>query len=176
MFGRKFCGILAVITSIVILASCTKNSSSLLDYQNILKGVSADWEYGLTSYTADITFDGDVPEDSSVRRGATVTFTSPEELTGLTVKYTADSTEASVGKVTLDLPENTGNELYLLVRLFSLYSEELAEDRDGHAKFRGVINGTETEFDVTYKDGVPLSADIIWNGGEIKVTSITTKQ
>lgn len=172
MLRRKFCGILAAFTVILLLASCAQSKTELLDYQNTLKGVGAAWEYGLTSYTADITFDSEISNDPAVRRSATVTFTSPEEITGLVVKYTADSTEASVGKVSLDLPENTGNELYLVVRLFSLYSEEMAEESADSAKFRTVINDEETTFDVTYRDGVPVSADISWDSGEIKVTEI----
>ena len=173
MLRQFFCGILTVFTVLISTVSCTKDSSSPTDYQNALKGASVAFDYGVVSYTADITFDGVIPADHSEYRPATVTFTSPEELTGLVLKYTTDSAAASIGKVSLELPDNTGNEVYMIVRLFSMYPEEIYEDGTDVVKFRTDIFGKTVTYEVLFDGSDPSSASISWDGGQIKVTRIT---
>ena len=171
MSGRRIWSILAIVI-VFMLSACTGSGVSLTDYQNNIRKATVQWEYGVAEYTADITFDGEVPEDSSECRAAAINFTSPEELTGLSVRFADGTATASVGKVKLDLPESAGRELYLLVKLFSLYPVEMAESTGDSAKFRMTVDGEEAEFDVSYKGSVPKSAIITAGGDEIKVTEI----
>ncbi|MBE6709194.1 MAG: hypothetical protein E7578_08145 [Ruminococcaceae bacterium] len=174
MLRRIFCGILAVVTLLISQTSCEKNdTASPTDYQSSVKSATVSFDYGVTSYSADISFDGDIPTDKEKRRSATVSFTSPDEVTGLVLKYTESSTSASIGKISLDLPKNTGNEIYYAVRLFSMYPDELYESNAELAKFRANVFGAEITFEIFFDEGVPSSANIRWDNGQIKVSKIT---
>lgn len=173
MLRRFFCGILTAVTIFVFLTSCAEDSQTPTDYQNTINGASVTFDYGVTTYSADIVFDGDIPDDTTQYRPATVTFTSPEELTGLVLKYTSDSATASIGKVSLDLPKNTGNEVYMIVRLFSMYPEEIFEEETDVVKFRTDMFGKTVTYEVFFDGDDPSSANISWDNGQIKVTKIT---
>ncbi len=172
MLRRTFCGILTVFSVIIFLTSCKNNTSVPTDYQSAVKGASVSFDYGVTSYSADISFDGNIPDDPAKRRAATITFTSPDDLTGLVLQYSEDKTLASIGKVSLDLPENTGNEMYYIVRLFSLYPEEIFEENTGLVKFRADVSGTEVTFELIFDGKFPSSANISWENGQIKISKI----
>lgn len=173
MQRKRYYTVLATLSVVLFLfTSCSGDRAELLGFQKDLSQVNLTWEYGFSTYTSMISFDEGVPDVAGTPRAATVSFTSPEELEGLVVKYTKDAVEASVGKAAFELPKNTGNEMYLLVRLFTLYEEEILEMETDRATFRTVINHSETEFNVTYKSGFPTGAEICWDGGDIKVTKI----
>lgn len=159
----------------VLMTACTVDGGQLLDYQQNTTGTAVRWEYDGTSYEGIVTFDGEIPTDPAQYRSATVTINSPEEIAGLTVKYSPDGVNVSVGGVTFDLPENTGQELYRLIRSLSLYSEEMKGAGNGSGtvtavRFEAPTCGTLTEYDITYNDeGYPVSAKITWDESEITV-------
>ena len=173
MIRRLFCGIIVTIAVLMCQTACSGDTSSPIDYQSSVKGASVSFDYGFESYTADITFDGNIPDKPEIRRDATISFTSPEDLTGLVLKYTENSAVATVGKLSLDLPKSTGVEMYYIIRLFSMYPDELFEKNSDSAKFRADVSGCEVTFEVFLDKGVPSSANIKWNSGQIKVTKIS---
>lgn len=172
----KLCGTLLAVFMIIMSVSCTKSGEDILAYQKDLKEVTVEWTGGVSSYSARVILEGEMPVDPSVRRLSMVEFTSPEDISGLVIRFEGDTAEATVGKVKLDLPENSGDDVYLIARLFSLYPSELARSDASHGEFRTTVDGRDVTFKVNYEEKLPVSADISWDTGEMKVTRITPKK
>lgn len=171
---RFLCFMLAVCLS--LLCGCAGVGGSFLDYQNNIGAATVTWEYGGKTYTAEVSFDGAIPEDPATVRPATVSVAAPEEIAGTTISFTPEGTTATVGGVTHTLPENMGREVYRIVRSLSLYQSEMKGAGNGSGtvtavRFEVPMYGGVTEYDITYgEDKRPVSASVTWDGGEMTVT------
>jgi len=160
--------ICCIIAAAVILVSCTSVGGTLLDYQTAVSGATVRWEYDGCKYEAELIFEGDIPEEQAKYRRAAVKLTSPEEIAGLTVRYYDDGGAVSVGTVSFDLPKNTGNEVYRIVRSLSLYPDEMNYREDlQNVRFATLEGESTVYYDMTYgDDGCPKTAVISWGDGK----------
>ena len=62
---------------LVLLCGCSGTVGNFLDYQNNVASATVTWDIKGKVFTAEITFDGEIPEDSAVLRPATVTVSAP---------------------------------------------------------------------------------------------------
>lgn len=160
-----------------LISACAKDDIAVPYGNNDINAALLTWENDGCVYEAKITLNGEVPEDLSRNRASTVTFTSPKEIEGLTVKYSPVGGDVSVGGVAYALSGDMGRELYRIVHLFSLSSEDMSEKKVSDNKFLAKYNvnmdGCDVNYEVSFVDGIPVSAGITWSEEEIKVLSIT---
>ncbi|MBQ7828611.1 MAG: hypothetical protein IJ386_10155 [Clostridia bacterium] len=167
--------ILPFILILSVLASCgVGDGGSFLDYQSSIGEASVSWDIGGRAYSADIVFDGGIPDDPAEVRCATVTVTSPETISGTVVTYSPEGVTAAVGGVSFPLPENMGREIYRILRSLGLYDDEIKGAGNGSGEVTAVrfevpLYGGITEYDITYGEEYPDKAVIKWDGGEMTV-------
>lgn len=139
---------------VLLLVSCGKTANTP---DKKITGAAVKWTHGENEYAGIVILQGDQPANTAVYRDSSVTVTSPEQIAGLTVTYAGESACASVGEVAFELPTGTGEELYRIIRALSA----------GEGSFTEQTCGDETAYTVAFENGVPKSASITWNGGEI---------
>ncbi len=167
---KYICAVLTI--GVLIATGCSgRGGGSLAEKHRNITGAAVTWTLDGREYSANIALEGDIPE--SGYRSATVTVTAPEEINGVTLTYSGDSVTASVGSVSFPLPENTGEEVYRVIRSLSLAPEERKGAGSGMGTsvlYEAEMHGGTTSFDVTYGDDkYPESTKISWNGGEMTV-------
>lgn len=167
--------ILSALLVLCVLSACSAGEDrEFLDYQNNIGKATVSWEYGGKGYSAEIVFSGEIPDDPSTVRDATVTVTSPESIAGTTVTYSADGVTAAVGGVSFPLPENMGREVYRIVRSLGLYRDEIKGAGNGSGEVTAVrfevpLYGGITEYNITYGEDYPDTATVKWDGCEMPV-------
>lgn len=161
-----------IILGVLVTTGCSgKGDGSLAEKQKNITGAAVTWTLDGREYSANITLDGDMPDTGFCP--ATVSVTSPEEISGVTLAYSGDSATATVGSVSFTLPENTGEEVYRIARSLSLTLEERKGAGSGTGTsvlYEAEVFDGITSFDITYGDDkYPETATITWDGGEMTV-------
>ncbi len=161
----------------LILTGCSKTGGeNLAARQESVVGADVTWEINGRAYSANVVLGDCGKEGGSDGKfiPATVTVTSPENISGLCIAFSADSAAASVGGVSFPLPDNMGREVYLIVK--SLRPNQSERKGAGEAGGRAVLYeweafGKMASFDTVYGDDkYPISSKITWGETEIKVT------
>lgn len=139
---------------LMLLSSCQKSSDggAVLDYQKNVAAVSGTWNEGGTKSGITLNFDAG---DTAILR--TLTFTSPDTLSGISLTDTGGGITAEAGGVSVPLEFALREKILRAARLFSLSEADItdisAEEKITSVKGRNASEEWEIE---TGEDGLPL--------------------
>lgn len=123
---KKFiCIILVIIFLFACLSSCSKRAPDYLEYQSYPFTAKGTITYGDSKADVTVTLKEENPPNSIYIRNGSISFTSPAELSEVTVEFSNDGTFISSGDVSIPIYAETLKAPNIISSLFSFEHSDI---------------------------------------------------